>query len=240
MNSKVLVGVLALAGGLLGGVISGSFVTLRGTAITQTEISARDFVLVDRDGKRRARLMVSEHDTASLELYDGKGASRAQLGVLSDGTTVFSFSDQNGKPSMLLNASAKNTGATLAFVNPDGALRAELGMEGGDPELVLNDHAGKRLMRIDIESDQPAFALYDQQGIWRTLMTLNQDGTPELGLADADAKPRLMLGLQPDGRATFVMTNDGGKALAVFGQMPDGAPLLKMMGDDGAVIGKVP
>ena len=241
MNSRerLFVGVLALAGGVLGGIISNSFTGRRAPA-TPATVTAKNFVLVDQTGKRRAQLSVSEHQTANLDLYDANGASRAQLGVLPDGTTVFTFSDESGKPSLLLSTTAKSGSGTLAFFNPDGALRAQLGMEKGDPKLALNDHLGKQVMRINVDGDQPALALYDQQGIWRTLMTLNQDGTPELGLADQSNRPRLMLGLQPDGRSTFVMTSDDGKPLAVFGQMPDGAPSLRLMGDDGAVLGKVP
>ena len=239
LSERLFVGALALAGGVLGGLISNAFIGRRAPA-TPAAVTAKSFVLVDQSGKRRAQLSVSERQTANLDLYDENGASRAQLGVLPDGTTVFTFSDETGKPSLLLNATSKSGSATLAFFSPDGALRTELGMEKGDPKFALNNHLGRQVMRINVDADQPALALYDQQGVWRTLMTLNQDGTPELGLADQSNKPRMMLGLQPDGRATFVMTSDDSKPLAVFGQMPDGSASLRLMGDDGSVIGKVP
>src|SRR3984893_9450180 len=91
-RERLFVGVLALAGGVLGGIIPNSSTGRRAPA-TPAAVTATKFVLVDQTGKRRAQLSVSEHQTANLDLYDANGASRAQLVVLRDGTTVFTFSD---------------------------------------------------------------------------------------------------------------------------------------------------
>ena len=108
------------------------------------------------------------------------------------------------------------------------------------PYSGWSDHRGKRRMRLAVDQDQPATALYDGQGNWRTLVTLNSDGTPELGFADQNTKPRAMIGLQPDGRATFALSGDDGRALEVLTQTSDGPAAFKLFGADGSVVGKMP
>jgi hypothetical protein len=242
-KERLLFGILALAGGLIGGLISGSFVAGRNAPASLAgagkDVSAPHFLVVDKNGRRRGSFGVSERDVAGFDLDDANGVIRAQLGVLPGGTSLFDFFDQDRKPVAAFNADPKGT-AELAFFNPNGSTRAEFAMAAGEPAILLCDHNGNKLLRIDLEHELPAVALYDAQGNWRSLMTVNQDGTPEFGLADQSSRPRAMLGLQSDGRATFVMTDDTGKALSILGQMPDGAPSLKLMGQDGAVVGSIP
>ena len=52
-RERLFVGVLALAGGVLGGIISSSFTGRRAPA-TPATVTAKNFVLVDQTGKRRA------------------------------------------------------------------------------------------------------------------------------------------------------------------------------------------
>jgi len=241
-KERLLLIATALIGGVLGGALFMAIAMHHGSAGkgVAESINARNFALFDQAGKRRAVLSVSPRGLAGFDFYDNAGVSRVQLGVLPDGTSIFGFSDKDGKPVTVLNTSAQGDLAVLAFLNPNGTTRVERGVKKGEPALVLDDHNGNRLMRIEVRQDQPAVALYDGQGVWRSLLTLNSDGTPEFGFADQNARPRAMLGLQPDGRATFALSNDLGSASALISQMTDGGSTIELFGKDGAIVSKLP
>lgn len=232
----------ALLGGIIGGALMMAFAmryAWAGKSVADN-IKARNFALVDQTGKRRAALSVNANGLAALDIYDGAGLSRSQLAVLPDGTSIFAFSDKDGKPVTVLNAAAKAGTVAFAFFNPNGTTRAELALKDGDPAIALSDHSGNRLLRMDMRGNQPTLALYDTRGNWRSLLTLNSDGTPELGFADEEARPRAMLGLQPDGRATFALSSDLGRASALLSQLTDGGSTLELFNQDGTIVSKLP
>lgn len=240
-RERIWIALTALVAGFLGGIISAHVAAEdRHPGRTLETVSARNFVLVDSHGHRRGSWSISDRDTANLSVYDAGGVARTQVSVLPDGTAIFGFFGEGDRPVVVMNAVPKGDLSALAFFNPDGTARAQLAMQSGEPLFVLNDHTGSRLMRLAVDQDQPAFALYDGQGNWRSLLTLNSDGTPELGFADQNTKPRAMLGLQPDGRATFALSSDDGKAVAVLMQTPDGPASFKLFDRDGSVAGKMP
>lgn len=235
--SSALPGIIA---GIASGALTAFLLVSRVPHGSTTTISGHNFILTDANGKTRGEWRVSNQHLAELDLYDDAGLMRAQFGVLADGTGMFGFLDQNGKPALVLNAVPKGGIAALAMFNPNGTTRAELAMKDGEPAFVLGDHNGNRLIRIEVQHDQPALALYDGTGIWRSLLTLNSDGTPEFGMADQNAKPRAMIGLQSDGRPIMALSRDDGHALAVLGQMAGGVGSLTLYDDDNRIIGKVP
>ena len=242
LKERVWVALIALAAGYLGGIISArsAATTLQSGELAIQTVRAKNFVLFDGHSRRRGIWSVTNRDVANLNLYDTAGAARTQLSVLHDGTAIFGFFDNGDKPALVMSAVRQGGVSALAFFNPDGSTRAQLSMQSGQPAFVLCDHRGKRLMRLAVDQDQPAIALYDGQGKWRTLLTLNSDGTPELGFADQNTKPRAMIGLQPDGRVTFALSGDDGRALAVLTQTSEGSASFKLFGADGRVVGKMP
>lgn len=242
LKERVWVALTALVAGYLGGIISAHSAasTLQSGELATRTVRAKNFILVDGQARRRGAWNVTDRDVANLNLYDTAGVARSQLSVLHDGTAIFGFFDQGDRPSLVMNAVPKGGASALAFFNPNGSTRAQLSMQSGQPAFVLCDHNGNRLMRLAVDQDQPAIALYDSQGNWRTLVTLNSDGTPELGFADQNTRPRAMIGLQPDGRATFALSADDGRALAVLTQTSDGPASFKLFGADGSVVSKLP
>src|SRR5579863_270883 len=242
LKERLWVALTALVAGFLGGIFAthGALSGLQSGERTAEAMRAKRFVLVDSHQRRRGVWDVTDRDAANLNIYDAAGIARAQFTVLPDGTAMFGFFDEGDKPTLVMNAVPKGGISSLAFFNPNGTTRAELSMHSSEPTFVLGDHSGNRLMRLAVDQDQPAIALYDSQGNWRTLITLNSDGTPELGFADQNTKPRAMLGLQPDGRATFALSGDDGKAVAVLTQSSDGPGSFKLFGDNGNVLGKMP
>lgn len=233
---------MAMVGGIIGGALVAAALTNYASSAgpTAESINAKRFVLVDHTGKRRAAWSVSTSGLAGFDIFDHAGLSRAQLGVRPDGAAIFSLSGDNGKPVVVMNTAAAGGAATLAFFNSNGATRAEIGLKQGDPSFLLYDHDGNRLLRIEVREELPAIALHDRRGNWRSLLTLDSDGSPEFALADQNARPRAMLGLQPDGRSTFALSSDTGGALALLSQMPDGGASLRLFSRDGTILGRMP
>lgn len=242
LKERVWIALTALVAGFFGGIISAhtAAFTLQSGELTTQTVRAQNFVLLDGQARRRGAWNVTDRDVANLNLYDTAGVARTQLSVLHDGTAIFGFFDDGDKPALVMNAVPRSGVSALAFFNPNGSTRVQLSMQSGQPTFVLCDHNGNRLMRLAVDQDQPAIALYDGQGNWRTLVTLNSDGTPELGFADQNTRPRAMIGLQPDGRATFALSGADGRALAVLTQTSDGPASFRLFGTDGSVVGKLP
>lgn len=94
--------VLALLGGLVGGLVSSQLFVGRPvfaeTALQNEQVVvAREFRLVDRQGKTRAALKFSPSSGPSLAMIDESGKARAALGLLGDGTPFLGMLDKNGQ-----------------------------------------------------------------------------------------------------------------------------------------------
>lgn len=106
--------------GLLGLVFLLGATGERGTK-TFDEIRARQFVLVDADGKARGGLRVGSDNSAALALADPNGRILAGLAVPSDGFPRLRFYDGDGKARGGLGAGRDGT-VSLALADKDGAL----------------------------------------------------------------------------------------------------------------------
>ena len=102
MNRKqyVLTVALSMLTGLLGGLVSSWLFVGTPVFAQKTEVAdiirARSFELVDKDGKLRAGLGLSDYGGPSLFLYDKNGKNRAGLG-LADGVPILMIRDKDGK-----------------------------------------------------------------------------------------------------------------------------------------------
>src|SRR5712691_7980871 len=114
-----------------------------GETSVPSEIQARAFVLVDRDGTPLARLGLLPHGAWGLGFYDQGKKSRIVLSVEGDGSSSLSLFGKDGKGSVLLNANG--SGATsLRLVDTHWKTRAALATwPDGSPFLQLLDRAGK-------------------------------------------------------------------------------------------------
>jgi hypothetical protein len=114
-----------------------------GETSVPSEIQARAFVLVDRDGTPLARLGLLPHGAWGLGFYDQGKKSRIVLSVEGDGSSSLSLFGKDGKGSLLL--SANGSGATsLRLVDTHWKTRAALATwPDGSPFVQLTDRDGK-------------------------------------------------------------------------------------------------
>src|SRR5712691_11139430 len=114
-----------------------------GKTSVPSEIQARAFVLVDRDGTPLARLGLLPHGAWGLGFYDQGKKSRIVLSMEGDGSSSLSLFGKDGKGSMLLHASGSGA-ASLRLVDTTWKTRATLATwPEGSPFLQLLDRAGK-------------------------------------------------------------------------------------------------
>jgi hypothetical protein len=133
------------------------------------EIRANKFVLEDGKGKSRALLGVDE-DGPKLALLDEKGKNRALVVVEKDGPALCLF-DEKGQAGVLL--SLRDDGPNLGLYDWQGQTRVGLGM-GKDgpmerPGLVLCDGKEKTRAVLALVKYGPGLALCDEDGkvIWK-------------------------------------------------------------------------
>ena len=108
-----------------------------------SEIQARAFVLVDRDGPPLARLGLLPHGAWGLGFYDQGKKSRIVLSMEGDGSSSLSLFGKDGKGSLFLNASGSGA-ASLRLVDTNWKTRTTLATwPDGSPFLQLLDRAGK-------------------------------------------------------------------------------------------------
>ncbi len=152
-----------------------------GETSVPSEIQARAFVLVDRDGTPLARLGLLPHGAWGLGFYDQGKKSRIVLSLEDDGSSSLSLFGKDGKGSLLL--SANGSGATsLRLVDTHWKTRAALATwPDGSPFLQLTDRDGKdrALLRYTevtaratgelIKQPGPSLLFFDQEGtvVWQ-------------------------------------------------------------------------
>jgi len=144
------------------------------------EVRAKDFRLVDKDGRTRADLGLLADGSPALTFFDKDRKARVLLGVANDGSPILLFFDKDGKRRAGLTTSAAG-GPDLKLSDKDGKPRAILGLSGdGEPSLILSDenrslawfgHAGLANTRAGTVEKRPASALvlYDKEGkvLWK-------------------------------------------------------------------------
>ena len=108
-------------------------------------VHANGFVLEDRKGKTRAKLVMSK-GRPGLALYDEKGKTRAGMSVSKDGPGFF-LADEGGK------------------------LRAAMDlMKGGAPRLFLKDEKGTARAILALFEGESSLHLTDEKGNIRALL----------------------------------------------------------------------
>lgn len=159
------------------------------------EILARRFVLMDKDGKARASLVVEDHGLPSLTFFDSEGQGRSTLALDAKGPTLV-FMDADGRPRAGLAVGADGS-PVLLLRGSDGTDRVMLGVI---PEASL----------------APGFAgllLFDKHGKIRGALDVLPDGSPRMYLSGEDEKPRVGLRVLPGGSAGLVFSDTNGKVI---------------------------
>ena len=187
----VALAVLAVTGLVGGGLVS--CLTPAKVVSAQKEVAdvvtAREFRVVDEDGKKRAELvakgglprltlydaagqdrvsLIAINRGASLKFCDAKGTLRAALSAFTVGSGL-NFYDAAGELSAILGATA--TGSSLNFFGAEGEARVSLAADKGSPlypGLALNDAAGNTRALFTLVEGNPGIALWGEAGsvIW--------------------------------------------------------------------------
>jgi hypothetical protein len=199
--------------------------------------------LADRDGMNRGILKASADGSTNLVFNGTGGGPRAALWVGSDNTPGLQLWD-----GQKVRARLASDSFTLFDQNEKGRVAAAVDKNGW-PLLVLQDGEGKPAVRLHASPDgtqrRPALVLYDKGGTagvlaqaWEggnavavmgakgsAIVSLEQDGSPRVGLEDRDGKVRAALRLGGDGTAALSFVDPAGRGRVGVGVRPDGTPL---------------
>lgn len=158
-KTQWLYGLLVLAGGLAGGLISGGLwhVSNAGAASDavkvaaagpQRIVAATEFVLADTAGKPRARMSVDKNGETALAMYDRDAHLRARMLVSSQGVPSLELYDTSNKLRIALDVSTDGI-PTVRLMDKDSIPRALLGVDGdGEPGLNFYAKDGKLLREL--------------------------------------------------------------------------------------------
>jgi hypothetical protein len=103
----------------------------------EEQVRARQFILMDENGKERASLVADRAGSVFLVLFDQNEKSRANLSVSPDGPSLV-FYDPDGKARTILGS----TTLVASHVNEKGVME-----RAPASSIVLFDRAGKLLFR---------------------------------------------------------------------------------------------
>jgi hypothetical protein len=146
---------------------------MRGAA----EIRAARFTLVDGRGRSRATLGLSDDGAPALALYDSDHAPRVQLALDASGAANLKLHDGDGEVSAWLSVGAN--GAPSLYLRGINRRRRSL---KGHAELCVDEHGC------------PVLSLYDKDGRPRVLLSLDEeDGVPSLSFSSAAGDLRALL-----------------------------------------------
>ena len=106
-------------------------------------LDAELFVLLDKQGKQRAKLGVTDTDSTILSLYDSKENERISIFVLPDGSSTLALYDDDQRIRAML-AQAEMAGvAGLSIFGPDGRNGVNLLVSSeGEPSFDITDQRG--------------------------------------------------------------------------------------------------
>jgi hypothetical protein len=152
---RVLV-VVALVAGLFGGVIS----TLLLRSMPPGVVKASRFVVIDDEGRTRARLGMLPDGGASLWLLDDKENERVEVYVSREGDAGTVLKDAQGYERASLSLLSGETPA-MVLTDDDEKIRTVLDVRSdGSPGLEFRDAAGKEKVVLGVLADgSPALTL---------------------------------------------------------------------------------
>ena len=100
-------------------------------------------------------------------------------------------------------------------------------------ELVLTDSKGQQRAWIGLESGQPSVLLFDDGGRIRLGLGLDNDGSPQIGLSNVAGIPVLNLAMDGDGNMGLLIVNEQGLPRVVTGVGSDGKARSDLYSDMG-------
>ena len=100
-------------------------------------------------------------------------------------------------------------------------------------ELILTDSKGQQRAWIGLESGQPSVLLFDDGGRIRLGFGLDNDGSPQIGLSNVAGIPVLNLAMDGEGNMGLLIVNEQGLPRVVTGVGSDGKARSDLYTDTG-------
>ncbi len=255
MVSQESRGVLALAllAGLIGGMagnrlLATDIVDAQEAAPRPQVVTVQKLVVVDREGRARAELGVSEGGAPRLDLADREGRSIASVALTDEGGAEFRLNAKDGSPRARLALLGKGEPRLDFTMEQDGRSVASLGLSpdgwpdfrlsgkdgnartsimfvDGNPRLLLEDAKGQANAMLAAIPDKASVVLY-KEGKARASLALNG-----LDLASAEGKPRARLEVLETGEPRLSLRDKEGRRLVSLSVEPlpkKEEPLLAM------------
>jgi hypothetical protein len=142
---------------VVAGALSGMITTrLSGQGQRRATIEAKEFRVVDDDGRLRARLGVEPDGGIWLSLADNQGSARMWTGVTTDGTAMVSLRDRMGKPRLFIQADDEQSMISLRDAFERGRLYVQV--SENQPLINLSDAQGRGRLFLNVGDEGP--------GIW--------------------------------------------------------------------------
>lgn len=141
---------VAFAMGLLGAFAYSRFGTPAQAGDAGRVVRASRIDLVDGSGRVRAQLGFSREGPPGLWLFDEKGTARLAMGLYADGTANFGLQDAKGRMIELMRSYAADEAPLLIFKN-GGADKMILGLDPAGkpaPFLMSYEADGRRNVRF--------------------------------------------------------------------------------------------
>jgi hypothetical protein len=147
MKSKmILYGCLSLLGGVIGGGLSQSL-TSKAHAEWGQVVTAREFRLVDGNGRLVGQWTLSMEGTPALWLFDANGKARLNMALYGDGNPCLVLNDGDGATAKGVFRLAGEGKAPVLVLKNSGRDRIILGMDlpsGDNPGMVYFEKNGNR------------------------------------------------------------------------------------------------
>jgi hypothetical protein len=205
---------------------------------THQTVVAKQFVVKDAQGVRRAELGIPEGDPPLgpwLGLFDANEKVRACIGLGvegADGPVGGPWVElHNEKDQPVVEIRADETDTAILLRDPNGKVRMALGVDSGDPHVTLFGENGKPCVNISADANGPTIRLFDEAG--KPNLVLSGDA-PMVNLCDANNKASLYMGFLGSGRPLLLMDDVNGEHRLKLGLETDG-PRLVMSDKDGNV-----
>jgi hypothetical protein len=171
-KAVILIGIVALIFGFLGGFASRWFYTedqisIQASSLPKDVVAAKQFALVDNEGKIRATLNMTDTGDSVLKIKSKDSEAKVTLGVSFEGKPFFFISDKEGQPRIGM-----------------GQLIDE------SPSLTFFGKGGQGRIGISLlnEDDMPLLSLVSDRGIARAKLGLNPSGDPFLIFLDENER----------------------------------------------------
>jgi hypothetical protein len=161
------VGLLVLAllavAGLAGAAVQAGVADQPQPAVPEISV-AREFKLLDKDGKMRARMYMTNDSQPAFSLFDEKGKERIYMHINKNGSR-FVCLDLQGRHGMS-SLGADEKGGIISLLNPANQLRFAANANGAfaSQKFFVGDEKGRDRVRLEVTEQGASVTCTDPSG----------------------------------------------------------------------------